>query len=337
MSSTIKIPVSIIIPIYNKAEHLLDCLDSCRLQSSEHHEVILIDDGSTDDSYQISKDYIKKYNLGSIFTLHKKENGGASSARNHGLKKSKGEYILFLDADDIIHPEIVRTFYSVAKNKNASIVFGNNFSFSKEHSFNYDISENLSKNLPIDVIKKGFSGCGRLFRRDIFGDMSVLFPEGVWAEDNGYIPWLVSNASEILYVNSNTYGYRKPEKNNASLSTKSDDDIFKSTLYLYKIGTPCRLFKYTAIKNIFTQFRKASSNDTSLLKKIKEIESDSFFKEVVSILNEKKISFSDINDFEGKDKKYAKTIIHYLHGNKVKFITPYVISALSKKIKRLYK
>ena len=96
--------VSIIIPIYNTEKYLEKCLESIRIQTYSDIEVIMIDDGSTDKSKNIANHYTKKDNR---FKLYSQPNAGVSVARNVGLDKSRGEYILFVDADDWIESKTV--------------------------------------------------------------------------------------------------------------------------------------------------------------------------------------------------------------------------------------
>jgi len=94
--------VSIIIPVYNIEEYLRQCLDSILAQTYPHFNVILVNDGSTDSSPSICKEYVEK---DSRFKLVNKENGGLSSARNAGFNNANGDFICFIDGDDYIHPK----------------------------------------------------------------------------------------------------------------------------------------------------------------------------------------------------------------------------------------
>ena len=96
--------ISVIIPVYNASGLLPDCLQSIALQTWTDLEVLLVDDGSTDDSAGICRSFCEK---DSRFRLLQKENGGVSSARNLGLKEASGDYIAFVDADDWLCPEML--------------------------------------------------------------------------------------------------------------------------------------------------------------------------------------------------------------------------------------
>lgn len=98
---------SIVIPVYNTEQYLPACLDSIASQSYTDFEAILVDDGSTDGSATICKEYVGR---DSRFTYVCKENGGVSSARNVGIEKAQGEWLLFVDSDDILMPDCLQTF-----------------------------------------------------------------------------------------------------------------------------------------------------------------------------------------------------------------------------------
>ena len=105
--------LSVIIPVYNKGEAIKRGLDSIVDQTYSHWEVEIVDDGSTDNSVE----YIKPYLLDSRFHYYYKENGGVSSARNYGLNKAQGKYIIFLDADDYFLPRAFEILLLLIKQK----------------------------------------------------------------------------------------------------------------------------------------------------------------------------------------------------------------------------
>lgn len=113
------IAVSVIIPVYNAAEYLTQCLDSICQQTLQNIEIICIDDGSVDNSVEILKAYAKK---DSRFQLLQQKNAGAGAARNAGLAVAKGEYLSFLDADDFFELDFLEKLYQQGICKNADIV-----------------------------------------------------------------------------------------------------------------------------------------------------------------------------------------------------------------------
>ena len=111
--------VSVIVPIYNAENYLHECVDSILAQTIHDIEVILVDDGSTDESENICDAYCLKDNRVRVFH---KTNGGISSARNLGLKYAQGEYISFIDSDDWIDINALEDMYNLAKKENSDIV-----------------------------------------------------------------------------------------------------------------------------------------------------------------------------------------------------------------------
>ncbi len=102
--------ISVIIPVYNKEKHIKKCIDSVLNQSYQNFEIILVDDGSFDNSGKILDDYLKKDERIKVFHI---ENGGVLAARNFGVKKSNGEFISFIDADDTVEPEYLEKLLDI--------------------------------------------------------------------------------------------------------------------------------------------------------------------------------------------------------------------------------
>ncbi len=122
------IQISIIVPVYNVEEYLEECLESIIASDIADAEIILIDDGSTDGSYQILEKYQRK---DPRIILIEQENAGNGAARNAGLSASSGEYILFLDSDDILYPESIYKALENAKANKSDIVVCDYFEFEK--------------------------------------------------------------------------------------------------------------------------------------------------------------------------------------------------------------
>ena len=111
------IKVSVIVPVYNVEDYLARCLDSLVNQTLKEIEIIVVNDGSPDNSQKIIDKYAKKYlNI----KAYKKENGGLSDARNYGIKKANGEYIAFIDSDDFVTTDMYEKMYQKAKTGNMS-------------------------------------------------------------------------------------------------------------------------------------------------------------------------------------------------------------------------
>lgn len=101
--------ISILIPCYNSEKYIAECLESCVKQSFKNWEIILIDDGSNDRSFEIAQEYENKYNN---IHVYRQENSGACKARNKAFSLSKGQYIMYLDADDLISQDFLSTQFA---------------------------------------------------------------------------------------------------------------------------------------------------------------------------------------------------------------------------------
>lgn len=137
---TKKIKVSIIVPIYNSEKYLSKCIDSIIKQKYKNIDILLIDDGSNDKSYEICKEYLKKDKRIKVFS---QKNSGPSSARNLGLDKASGEYIIFVDSDDYIESDFISTMMKQNDNydviiSNYNIVSNNKVKFLDNKIFYYD-------------------------------------------------------------------------------------------------------------------------------------------------------------------------------------------------------
>ena len=112
--------ISVIVPVYNAESTLKKCIDSILVQDFTDFEVILIDDGSQDESLQICEDFAKKDNR--VIVVHK-ENGGVSSARNYGLEIAKGKWVTFIDSDDYVDDELLEKVNdAIEKNAGVDVV-----------------------------------------------------------------------------------------------------------------------------------------------------------------------------------------------------------------------
>lgn len=325
-----RVDISIIVPIYNSADYLDACLDSIKKQKFDNYEVIMIDDGSTDNSADIAKSHLEDERFS---YLHKK-NGGASTARNMGIKQATGLYIAFVDSDDCLHPDFFRDFYDIAINHKSDLIVGKNSKFTNSIIFE-TYTPCFTQSTHLAVINTGFSSCGRLFHRSLFGDLSKLYPEGVWAEDNGYIPWLIGNANKIYSTENTYYGYRY-NPSGTSLSERSLTDSPKAINYLFKIGCDEKLFKYTAIKSTFTIFRRLSLNSLFVKKSIENyIKSNTEMQSLIFNLKTCNLIDNDCNLFEGKDRKLASVAIKFINNRSHRSLFKLYLSSVGKNLKDL--
>lgn len=212
------VKISVIVPVYNIENYIAECIDSILKQSFTEFEMILVDDGSTDKSGNICEEYREIDNR--VIVIHQK-NGGLSDARNTGIKKSKGNYIYFVDGDDFIHKDALINFINVLKdNPNSDFIIGRMSYFVNgsyvmkpdELVISNDIVKNkdgeqafvsiLSKH---GVIRMGVRG---LYNRVFLFSNDLFFKKGLYSEDQEWTVKLFIKAKKIASNTSPDYYYR---------------------------------------------------------------------------------------------------------------------------------
>lgn len=231
-----EILVSIIIPVYNTEKYLNKCLYSLVNQTLSDIEILIINDGSPDNSQQIIEEYVKKY-TNKVFS-YQKENGGLGSARNFGLEFVKGEYIGFIDSDDYVKPDMFEKMYNKAKAENADLVICE-FDFVDEIG-NYITSTQINGYKDLLITDKCYAhkygrteAFNKLYHRDLFFNSGIRYPKG-WFEDFGTTPLLIEAANKIAYVNEPQMYY--VQRNGSIMSqTKQFTDKYFDTLRMTEI------------------------------------------------------------------------------------------------------
>lgn len=205
--------ISIIVPIYNVGKYLPRCIESILNQTFNNFELILVNDGSTDNSGVVCDDYEKKDTR--IKIVHK-SNGGVSSARNAGLYVAKGEYIGFVDPDDYIDKNMYEKLYRLCIDNNSDIAICR---FNREINGKIQNKESTEEIIELNNMEamnelfKGnlyrFSLCNKLFSKKCFND--VLFPEERIHEDLSTTYKLFDNSKKTVYINYCGYIYVRRE------------------------------------------------------------------------------------------------------------------------------
>lgn len=204
--------LSIIIPVYNVEKYLQQCLESVLYVENTDYNVIAVDDGSTDSSYDILVKY-KKLFPEKLYIIQK-ENGGLGSARNAGLAYSISDYVVFLDSDDFYAKNAVKEMLEVCSSK-FDICFFDFVSINENGKFIKYLpggnSPNCYFNLESrpEILFELPSGTNKIFRRTIFEETSINFPDRAWFEDLRTTPKLYTFAKRMLYVNKGWYYYRQ--------------------------------------------------------------------------------------------------------------------------------
>lgn len=207
---------SIIIPVYNIQDYIEECINSVLEQSYKSYEIILVNDGSTDNSGRICEEFASK--ISGVKVIHKK-NGGLSSARNEGIKVANGDYLMFLDGDDFIKEEALKNLSEVIYDfPNIDLICGKFIKLSPSGNFQYEKFQfpnvnrmsgvegltSFFKNIPIIM----WSACRTIFKTSFFKENNFKFKEGITSEDLELIPKIYMKASSIAVCNKPFYIYR---------------------------------------------------------------------------------------------------------------------------------
>ena len=242
-----QIHVSIIIPVYNVQEYLAVCLDSVINQTIKNKEIILINDGSTDRSYEILKEYKERY---PEIIIINQENKGISDTRNAGLKAARGEYLAFVDSDDFIELNMFEKMYKAAIRENADIVICNYILYkerSDRQNCNNQKIEGINKEGHIDKVEalemfllndiKGYAW-NKLHKRELFLENKIKFPDFVVCEDTPVGFLLLACSSKIYSMMEPLYYYRQRESSlTRTFSIKSMQDMMDGCYIMRDIIT----------------------------------------------------------------------------------------------------
>lgn len=274
------IKVSIIVPVYNVEKYLDKCLKSLVNQTLKDIEIIVVNDGTKDNSQKIIDKYVKKYPK--LVKSYIKENGGLSSARNYGLKYAKGKYIAFVDSDDYVETNMYQKLYDKAVEKDFDMVVCN-------LKYIYETKEvNAYSNINKDIltkeeIKKSMiniypSAWNKLFNKRLFKN-KVLFKEKVWFEDVEFLYRLYPYINSIGTVEDYLYNYVQRK---GAITSTFDERLFhyidnfngivkfyKEKKFFYEYE---KELEYCYVRYLYATFIKQASNfkDKKMYKKAVE-------------------------------------------------------------------
>ena len=216
--------ISVIVPVYNVEKYLPQCLDSLIKQTFLPFEIICVNDGSTDGCNEILSRYAAKDRR---IRLICQNNRGLSAARNAGLKKAKGQYVLFVDSDDLLHPETLSSLYRQITRHDADIcLFGyspytdNGVKTANLPAAHYGKNENDAftyQQISGKIFSRVAVWC-KLYRRGFIRKRKIEFPEGFVFEDVIFHIKTITSAGKICLLNRPLYCYRKEKKLLPSLS-----------------------------------------------------------------------------------------------------------------------
>ena len=250
--------ISIIIPVYNTEKYISDCLDSILAQTYKNFEVIIIDDGSTDNSLSICNTYKEKNK--NISVLHI-ENSGVSAARNIGIKHAKGEYLLFVDSDDTLYEHSLSMFIKEHTSPDIDILVGGNdisyYPYTKNIKYYNENLVSSSREENFFNYAKGrliVAPWNKLVKKELILRHNLFFEKGIINEDLLWTFKLLFHSKKMRIFPSSTYLYRVRSgsimSNITSRHTKSHI-IITNILYTYFLGkaTPSIIISFETFKN----------------------------------------------------------------------------------------
>ena len=222
--------VSVIVPVYNMEKYLNDSLDSLINQTYRNLEILIIDDGSTDNSLKICNEYALKDER--IKIIHQ-ENQGLSGARNTGLDNASGDYYAFLDSDDVLIDTMIEELYNLLIKYDADIsmcsvikkIQSEEFCFRQVEKENITVYEGREKSELINLYNLNSAiQCNKLFKKEILKD--IRFPLGKYHEDEFVIHRELYNANRIVETNRMLYIYlRHKDSITSNKTAKNEYDI----------------------------------------------------------------------------------------------------------------
>ncbi|PAL17396.1 hypothetical protein B8W92_00090 [Moraxella osloensis] len=229
--------LSLIVPVYNVENYIIECLNSIVkiIPTDGSTEVIIVNDGSPDNSINLIENYILNLNdnIKNNFHILSQENRGLSGARNTGINNAKGRYLAFLDSDDVLQGDFFNDILAIIKKHNPDIV--------EFRAIRFDDNGNTSNNFFPKLFNDGFYNldqkiwkklCNRsawfswlrVYNKNLFDD--IKFPEGKNYEDAYTTPYVYLKAKNIYFCNNEYIGYRiNPNGITATKSIKNIDDI----------------------------------------------------------------------------------------------------------------
>ena len=213
------VEISVIVPVYKVERYLCDCIDSILQQTFREFELILIDDGSPDHCGQICDEYAKVDDR--VRAIHQK-NGGLSAARNAGLDLADGEFITFVDSDDILDGQYLQRLYETLAEYQADVAVCNSCRIiNKDELSSHDVDQGdacflMGNREAVKTLCKygkdqlPVTAWGKLYKKELF--INLRYPVGIINEDEYLTPRLLYRAERIVWIKEALYGYRKREE-----------------------------------------------------------------------------------------------------------------------------
>lgn len=199
------VKVSVIVPVYNGEKYIKACMDSILAQTLKEIEIVIIDDGSKDNTGQMLKDYATKYPT--LIKVITKDNEGQGKARNVGIDIAKGEFLTFVDADDTIEACMLEKMYITAKKENCDVVVSDYAEITKESKVVKKSILAINSDIKRNYIISCAGPWNKLIRTELLTKNNLYFLEKGIYEDIAMIPLVAIYANNITYIEEPLYHY----------------------------------------------------------------------------------------------------------------------------------
>ena len=282
--------VSVIIPVYNVEKYLRECLDSLINQSLKDIEIICVNDGSTDSSLDILNEYKEKDNR---FTVITQKNINAGVARNTGLKVATGEYLSFLDSDDIFEPNMLEEMYNTAVKDGSDTVICNFYLYcneTKKSSWNFRIADKFVKKSPfspLDVKDEIFNisspnAWTKLFKHSLFTDNNLQFVSTMCSNDITCVDTALALSKKISVIDKPFIHYRLVQTNNLTARRVKYPDSF--LVAAQQLENNLKRFKvyHTFEQSFITSMKNAYNWEVSCCDKKQKLEREKLARKILS-------------------------------------------------------
>lgn len=257
--------LSVIVPIYMMEKYIAKTIKSLINQTYKEFELILVNDGSTDNSVQIATETLKSTDI--TYKVIDQENSGLGIARNTGLAQAKGDWVLFLDSDDIITSNTLKALLEVGEKNNSQVVFSGYKNILKYEQVKDNPSAVKTKSYSVNKIQKDFLkrkliilAPGTLYKREFLIENNLFFGNLRWSEDQHFIWRVLSKAERIDYLEGVYYYYLHHE--NSIMTGTQHNKMVDSYQEILKL--PCYFSGNKKIsKNIVPRWVMGTINSAS--------------------------------------------------------------------------
>lgn len=214
--------VSVIVPFYNVERYLEKCLDTLVNQTLKDIEIIVVNDGSKDNSKQIVEKIMKEFPDKMVYL--EKENGGLSDARNYALPYVKGEYVAFLDSDDYVEKDMYEKMYELAKKENSDMVECDFYWEYPNHQKKDEGQRYQGKKEMLEKVR--VVAWNKLIKKEILETANVKFPKGYRYEDVEFTYKLIPYLEKVSFLKETCVHYVQREGSISNLQNERTKEIF---------------------------------------------------------------------------------------------------------------